>query len=429
MTECTLGQCPHNKQCVTEIIRKPNDNTIYGNFMNFAKKKKITQQELEKIFQDLKRNGKCLTIKFFNKGYFKKVYTFSDNEQQQYVLLSETIESNNFEKSIKKIEKELSLQQKVWKSYPSLTPKVYTANIFQENEEIIVQTIMDNVIMDGYKELKDYPFYENLSLYTFAKDLPINKEAPFYNTITTLVKQIEELKQVFTNIEELKKVFTNIEELKKVFTNIDEVLEKWWETNCVLLSYIFIAIHKIHSLNILHKDLTNVNIFYREYSDNVFGIRIIDYGISCTVEEWCQEWKEEIQKGNLFIEESRKAYNGLDNSIYNRFFGLKKNSPEWLKAMMMAELTNFSKYNPSESNIYFPTYRFLEDALFKELPIVLTEIPVQYQTVKNICETEDEHEKYKKSFEEFNKQTIDVIKNFITKRYAEIITELKFKKK
>lgn len=404
MTECTLGQCPPNEQCVTEIIQNPIDDTIYGNFMNFATKKKITQKELKKILNNLKIKGKCLTVFPGKKGGIKQSYTFLiDNEYKKYILLMETIEPNNLETSIKNIKKELSLQQKVWKSYPLLTPKVYTANIFKENDKIVVQTIMDNVLTDGYEELTEYPFMENLLLFTFTENLSINEENSFFETMN-------KIKSLF--IKKGQKWNTKgIENTLKIFTNIDEVLKQWWNENCVLLSFVFNAIHKIHELGILHNDITLKNVFYKQYNENEFGIKMIDYGLSCTVNEWCQEWKKNI-KNNPFIEDSRKAYNDLSRTL-----SLKKNSPNWLKAMMMAEMTNFSKQiQINKKTVNTIEYNFFRNIFHNIEPLDLFyNLFASYQILG---------ENSKELLIQFNNQTRVVIKNFIVERYSETITEI-----
>ncbi len=405
MTECTLGQCPSNEQCVTEIINNSNDDTIYGNFMDFAKENNITHKELKKILKNLKKNGKCLTIFSGEKGGFKQSYTFLiDDEYKKYILLMETIEPNNLETSIKNIEKELSLQQQVWKSYPLLTPKVYTANIFRENNKIVVQTIMDNVLTDGYKQLKDHPSMKNLLLSSIAENLPINKEHPFFKTMNEIETLFKNKKQNWDK---------GIENTLKIFTNIDEVLKRWWNKNCVLLSFVFNAIHKIHKLDILHNDITLTNVFYKQYNENDFRIKMIDYGLSCTVEEWCEEWKKNIKK-NPFIEDSRKAYNGLSRTL-----SLKKNSPNWLKTMMMAEMTNFSKQiKINGRTVNTIEYNFFRNIFHNIKPLDLFyNLFISYELLGG-------NQENKKLLIKFNNQTLDVIKNFIAEHYSETIKEI-----
>lgn len=305
--------CPkHNNVCVSHIIKKDKDYTIYGNFFDYFENKKKSLEEINKKY---KHDGVCLQFQKRLRGSYKTIYFLKDKEYNEYVFSDEPIENFRFRQHIKDSKNELCNQQKIYKAYETLVPRIYVSNIYPE------------IILDEKTCKTHYKYH-----------------------IQTIMDKING---------------SSVKYFIEPGSNFKDTLNK----NSDVFESIFEHVAGLHKQNVLHRDLHADNIIYNDIdgTDGYKGFFFIDFGLSSSIEEWTEEELIDEDKSNVstpIIQEVKKYMKSIN--IQEK---LKNPDEEFLKNLMKCECLSYRFYNYKdfpEKKMVVSEFKFLNSKLLNK---------------------------------------------------------------
>ena len=506
-------------QNTTCIINKDNtcgeDNDLLCIPEEYMTSKPITDDNIT-IKEVQNFNGLCKKSTEINEGSMKShIYKIKENENEDCsrILIGFLKESDEPFSDDEKynIEKEVNIQHKVHKNLggnyaPGIIKLEEFDYIDEEKGKMYVIILITECAEDnGYTEMntkefenilffqKIYPCVDN----TFDKKLyDYLKMSNFLNFIgevkegkAMLQEKIKKQKEKSEEQEseeeqDFNKYYLNIdinsETLKDHYNYYNEETLYYYATlfntknfkNCLwqwfircknFLNPFFIALHKLHKINVFHHDLKHNNIWYKK--DKGYHFKFIDFGISTTYEETYENMKfknnnfgnnnatfvpltkeqqaeaEKAEAKKAAAEaEAKKPKEKLNKKLKEENYSFTKKE---LIMLMIAEI-DLPKTLPrgtikSQFNNIFTFFNIL---IFGNIIELITDYNTISRNinVKNIklinkfkkkekkeiiknSEIQEKMKNFKKKGEKYTEEITDIFKQFIAERYADAVME------
>lgn len=168
-------------------------------------------------------------------------------------------------------------------------------------------------------------------------------------------------------LEEIKQLPKIEQKIKDKY--FSELIASWYSNTKNEIESLFKAINKIHKLNIIHHDLKYDNILYNKKTNKY---KIIDFGLSFTIQEWCSNFKNFYSNEPFYIIE-KEIYEYFsqfnDDGISNKLNGKDKTFWKYVFLMELRNLPNMVAGNNLTWNSLFlanTIYKSPVDNIFKD---------------------------------------------------------------
>lgn len=418
---------------------------------------------------DFNKKGKCLEyIDEKNDTFVLKSISKSmddDNGTKSFVVKNVIIAEEYFTKYLNG----MINQQTINTSCPDLVPKIIASNIYYSyipnskynndpkdcgfSKRPVIQKLEENIVVGDFKAMSPelceslsiinddslrifdkISYYDNDNFYNFFVYLykllkyniiPVEINTKFSNIFkridedSTVIKDYAKdlvyiritSKETNQDVKMYNRLLKNLTDTFSVFNpySINEVLENWWELDSVksFFSYFFKELHKLHSIDMFHRNLIEENICY-EYSkkNNSYKFKFKGLYYSGTLKDWMNTYDKTVNDDNI---EFYKLYTNVYNYFSTHIGNL--NDKNYCINLMLCELCNFGNNSFLIGSVFngFHDYSYLDSTSI-------------YDKFVNYKETSDfSKNQFEESSINFIDNVIDKLKIFIATKYGECI--------